>query len=128
MRLKKFIAVFADQTSYPRPEPVIFARSAAKVRDAANKINKAKMKFLKKLFPQRRWVLLIRDDSETKIVRAKKSNIGWIANWYGGVNGLNDTWSILLSDGKTTGYRAIKKWLPHKGWKSSDLKQLKILQ
>ncbi len=74
-------------------------------------------------YRRKREVILIAYDKDTKIVTAKRSQCGWVANWYSH-NG--DTVSILLlSSGKTAGYSLVHNWLPHSGWDSYDLELLK---
>ena len=69
-----------------------------------------------------RKVILIAHDKDTKIVTATRSQCGWVANWYKHNAG---SVSILLKDGKTTGYSLVHKWLPHSGWDSTDLTECK---
>ena len=71
---------------------------------------------------RKRKVILIAFDKNTKIVTAKRSQCGWVANWYSS-NG--NTVSILLKDGKTGGYSLVHNWLPHSGWDSTDLAEFK---
>ena len=73
-------------------------------------------------YRRKRKVILIAFDNDTKIVTAKRSQCGWVANWYRH-NG--NTVSILLSSGKTAGYSLVNNWLPHSGWDSYDLELLK---
>ena len=82
-------------------------------------INKIKL-FL--AYRRKRMIILIAYDKDTKIVKAKRSQCGWVANWYGSNS---STVSILLPDGKTAGYSLVLKWLPHSGWDEHDLHALK---
>lgn len=75
---------------------------------------------LRKVFPRRRYVILFFHDKDTQIKRAYGSNSGWVANWYNNP----ETWSILLPNGKTSGYSLVKNWLPHKGWDGTELNLL----
>lgn len=73
-------------------------------------------------YKRKRKVILTTFDNDTKIVTAKRSQCGWVANWHSS----NDTAvSILLKDGKTAGYSLIHSWLPHSGWDSNDLAEFK---
>lgn len=73
-------------------------------------------------YRRKRKVILIAYDRDTKIVTAKRSQCGWVANWY---DSNSATISILLKDGKTAGYSLIHSWLPHSGWDEYDLKDFK---
>lgn len=65
---------------------------------------------------RKRTVMLYMFDHDIKIVRAYKTQAGWIARWIGN----DDAWSLLLPEGKTEGCTLVKRWLPHSGWKPGD--------
>lgn len=64
-----------------------------------------------------REVLLIKYDQDVIIRIAYPSDCGWIAKCF---KNTEDSWCILLPDGRTKGYNLVKNWLPHKGWKKED--------
>jgi hypothetical protein len=75
------------------------------------------IKWVKRLIGKKdREVILIRFNNEAKIVKAHKSDAGWIANWWED----NKSWSILLPEGKTAGYDLVTRWLPHSGWDGTE--------
>jgi len=65
-----------------------------------------------------RQVLLIKYDKDVVIRTAHQSDCGWIAKCF---ESTEDSWCVLLPDGRTEGYSLVKNWLPHKGWKWEEL-------
>lgn len=69
------------------------------------------------LFPRK--VLLVLFDGDTKIVTTKRSQAGWVANYYDLMDHQGTV--ILLKGGKVAGFRIVKAWAPHSGWSQKDL-------